>query len=208
PRSTPAQGRCNLRDDRLHHVRREVDAQLIGNSDQQRVRLRDALVIAQLLDETIGFIRVRATEDRAGALVDVADLVLAVVPTEEVPAVLVARDRDDRARDRRTRLEAPLLGVPRLFEGTQLFRVLDVEGLARLIVLQCRAHEVHARLGRPYRGRVRAGAPPDALAQALARGLESKEAGRVGEHAARVRLSEALPLEELQEELGLLASCV
>ena len=55
--------------------------------------------------------------------------------------------------------------------------------------------------GRGGRGR----APPDPLAQPGRVGLQAQQAGRVGKHRPRVRLGEALALQELEEDLGVAA---
>ena len=52
-------------------------------------------------------------------------------------------------------------------EGSDLLGLLDVERLSGLIVLEGRALQVHPELGRPDCGGVRAGAPPDPVAQTL-----------------------------------------
>ena len=62
------------------------------------------------------------------------------------------------------------------------------------------------RVGGPLRGGVRAGAPPDAIAQALGVRLEAKQPGWIREHRPRIRLREPLPFDHLEEHLGM-ASC-
>ena len=47
-----------------------------------------------------------------------------------------------------------------------------------------------------------AGAPPDALAQALRVGLDAQQAGRVREHRPRVRAREALAAQHVEQDLG------
>ena len=78
-----------------------------------------------------------------------------------------------------------------------------MERFAALVDLECRALQVHAELGRPFRRRIGAGAPPDALAQALGIRLEAQEAGRVRKHRARARLGETLPEQQFEEDLGM-----
>ena len=62
--------------------------------------------------------------------------------------------------------------------------------------------QVHAQLRGPDGRGVRGRAPPDPVAQARRVRLEAQQAGRVGEHRPRVRLGEALALEQLEEDLG------
>lgn len=76
--------------------------------------------------------------------------------------------------------------LPRGAIGADLFGLLDVEGLPRLVVLPRRALQVHTRLRRPDRRRVRARAPPDAVAQPFGMRLETQKARRVGKHRVRI----------------------
>src|SRR6201999_4211943 len=92
---------------------------------------------------------------------------------------------DDAAADGDARVAGMAGLFPRLTVGANLRGLLDVEGLAGLVVLERRALQVHAELCRPDRGRVGAGAPPDAFAQAFRERLETEQARRVGEHRAR-----------------------
>ena len=62
---------------------------------------------------------------------------------------------------------------------------------------------VHAQRRRPCRGRIRGGAPPDAVTQAGGMRLEAQEARWIREHRPWIRLREAIPREELQEDLAL-----
>ena len=62
--------------------------------------------------------------------------------------------------------------------------------------------QVHAGLGRPFRRRIGAGAPPGALAQAFRVRLEAQETRRVRKHGARVGLGEALAEQHLEKDLG------
>jgi hypothetical protein len=101
-----------------------------------------------------------------------------------------------------------VIGMIDLTEDLDLLALLDVERLARLVGLQRRAHQVHALLGRPARGRVGRGAPPDAVAQARRVRLDAQQAGRVGEHRSRVGLGEPLALEDLEQHLGVPAGHV
>src|SRR5690606_18804009 len=99
-------------------------------------------------------------------------------------------------------------GSPRLAVGLDLFALLDVQRLAALVILERRALQVHAEPRRPLRRGVGARAPPDALAQALRMRLDAQQAGRVGEHGARVWPREALALESREQRFGVFAGHV
>ncbi len=77
-----------------------------------------------------------------------------------------------------------------------------MERLPGLVVLEGRALQVHAQFRGPDGGGVGAGAPPDAVAQALRIGLETQQARRVGEHRTGVGLREALAAEHVEEHFG------
>ena len=75
-RSAPAQLRRDVPDDAVQQVRVVVDAELVRDRQQQRVRGGDRLVPGELLDELVGLPGVRLAESGQPA-VDEADLVLA-----------------------------------------------------------------------------------------------------------------------------------
>src|SRR4029078_11362274 len=113
------------------------------------------------LAERIRVRGVRAPEDRAGALVDVPDVVAVTRSTAEVPAVAVVDEREDAAADGDARLAVVPCALPRLAEGMDVARLHDVERVAARIVLdEGRAHQVHPERRRPRRGLVRSRAPP------------------------------------------------
>src|SRR4029077_10368888 len=96
-----------------------------------------------------------------------SDLVLGLAAAPEVHAVAFVDQCEDAAGDRHPRrARVPGLLPCRAVEP-DLLRLLRVERLSALVDLERRALQVHAELGRPFRRRIRAGAPPDALAQAL-----------------------------------------
>ncbi len=95
--------------------------------------------------------------------------------------------------------------LPRLAIRLDLFALLDVQRLPALIVLQRRTLKVHAESCRPACRRVRAGTPPDSVAQAFRMRLEAQQPGRIGKHRPRVGLREAFTFQELQEHLGVAA---
>src|SRR5690606_882149 len=115
---------------------------------------------------------------------------------------------EDAPAHRHARLPRVTGLAPRLAEHADLLRLLHVQRLAGLVELQGRALEVHAQARRPGRRGVRRRAPPDALPEALRVRLEPQQAGRVREHRPRVRLGEALALEQREEDLGVPAGHV
>src|SRR5664280_400845 len=103
-------------------------------------------------------------------------------------AVALVDQREDAAADRHPRRARVPGRLPRRAVQPDLLRLLHVERLAALVDLERRALQVHTELGRPLRGGVGAGAPPDALAQALRVRLETQQAGRVRKHRPRAGL--------------------
>ena len=98
--------------------------------------------------------------------------------------------------------------LPRVPIDFNLLALLHVQRLAALVVLQGRALKVHAQFRRPLGGGVRAGAPPDPIAQPLGMWLEAQQPGRIGKHRARIRFGEPLAVEHLEEHLGVAAGHV
>src|SRR5439155_23970366 len=113
----------------------------------------------------VGLVGVRAAKDCASVRVDVADLVLVASVASEVGSIALVDEREDAAAHRDARLTLVPGLLPCLPIGVDLLALLHVQRLAALVVLEGRALEVHAQCrGPPGRG-VRAGAPPDPIAQ-------------------------------------------
>ena len=174
-----------------------VDAELVGDGQQQGVGRGDRLVLAEVLDQLVGLAGVRLAEARAAA-VEVADLVPAAGLAAELGTVQVAEDGEDAPADGDPRLTLVAGGLPGVAEPLDLLGLQLVERHAGVLRQQRRAQQVHALLRRPLRGRPGTGAPPDPVAEAGSVRLEPEQAGRVREHRPRVRLGEALPLQLLQ----------
>ncbi len=100
--SAPAEGRGHVVHDRLQHVGAVVDAELVGDGQQQGVGGGDRLVAGQLLDQPVGLAGVRLAEAGLAAVED-PDLVAAAALGAEVGLVEVVDDREDAAADRRPR---------------------------------------------------------------------------------------------------------
>src|SRR4029078_626963 len=108
---------------------------------------------------------------------------------------------EDAAGDRHPRRARVPRLLPRRAIKPDLLSLLHVERLATLVDLERRALQVHAEFGRPWLLSICAGAPPDALAQALGIRLEAQKAGRVRKHRVRMRLGETLPEQQIEEHL-------
>src|SRR6202140_369351 len=85
--------------------------------------------------------------------------------------------------------------------GPELGGLLHVASLARLIILECRALQVHPELCCPDCRGVRAGAPPDPVAQAVRMGFQAQQPGRVWKHGSWIRLGESLTAQQIEENL-------
>src|SRR5687767_100011 len=133
-RSAPAERGRHVLENRRDAVGAVLHAELVGDGQQQRVRLRDGLVLGELLDQAIGFIRVGAAEDGAH-VVDLADVV-AVGPLAEVHTVFLGRDREDAAAHRHARRAGMARDLPGLAVDANLLGLLHVEGLVALVLLE------------------------------------------------------------------------
>src|SRR5699024_6883083 len=126
----------------------------------------------------------------------------------EVSAVVVARDREGRARD--GRLRAPLVpgtreGFP---EGAYLVCLLDVERSPVLREQQRRTDEVHALLSCPDAGLVRPGSPPDPRRETGAERSDGQVRLLDAELRGPVRPGHGLPGDRPPEEFRLGARVV
>src|SRR5262249_25879880 len=131
-----------------------------------------------------------------------ADLIPFLVAAREIHAVAVVGQREDTAGDRHSRRARVPRLLPRRSIKPDLLGLLDMEWLAALVDLECRALQVHAELRRPLRRRIGAGAPPDALAQTLGMRLETQKARRGPQHRGRAGLGEALSPQQVGEGLS------
>ena len=127
----------------------------------------------------------------------------------EVGAVLVGHERDDAARHRDAGRALPPGLRPGVPVELDLLGLQLVEGDARVLGEQRRAHQVHALLGRPSGGRARAAAPPDAICEARRLRLDRQVAvapviwGWRGPPLARDRGPEQLGLGAREVGVGL-----
>src|SRR5688572_32194145 len=163
--STPAEFRGDVLEDALDGVGVVFDAQLVWDSQEQRVGGGDCFVLGKLFDQHVGLGGVRAAENGARVGVDVTDLVLITSVASEVGPVPIVDEREDAAAHgnaRRTLVPGLFPGLP---VGVNLLALLNVQWLAALVILESRALEVHTQLRRPYGCGVGAGAPPDPVAQ-------------------------------------------
>src|SRR5579862_638364 len=134
--SPPAQRRCDVLQYRLDHMRVVVDAELIGHREQQRIGFRDRLVLLELFDQVRRFGSIAAAEDRPRLGIDEADVVVTLVAAE-IGAVAIIDQRKDAAADRNAWVARVAGFLPGLAIGADLPGLLDVEGFAGLVVLEC-----------------------------------------------------------------------
>nr|GFD34288.1 hypothetical protein [Tanacetum cinerariifolium] len=134
-----------------------LDAELVGHGEQQRVRLGDPLVGAQLRDQLLGLGRIGPPEHRAH-VVDHPDLVAALAPPE-IGTVAIVHQREDRARHRYARLALMPRILPGLAVEPDLLGLLHVQRLAAFVRLEGGALQVHALARGPDGRRVRRRAP-------------------------------------------------
>src|SRR6266576_6599026 len=87
--------------------------------------------------------------------------------------------------------------------GPDLGGLLHMEGLACFVVLECRALQVNPEFCCPDRRGVRAGAPPDPLAQAIRMGFQAQQPRRIWKHRSWIRLGEALTAQQVVKDLGM-----
>src|SRR6202035_1959874 len=126
------------------------NAQLVRDGQQQRVGLGDGLVLLELFDQGIRLGGVATAEDRARVRVDESDLVAAVARAPEISAVAIVDQRKDAAADRDARLALMAGLLPGGAVFADLRRLLHMEGLARFVVLERRALQVHPELSRRH----------------------------------------------------------
>ena len=93
-----------------------VDAELVGNGQQQRVCGRNCFVIAEFLDELIRLTGIGLAES-SQPTIQVTDLVLAICRVPEERPVQVADDREDASADRDSRLPLMAGGFPGVTEA-------------------------------------------------------------------------------------------
>src|ERR1700753_1765155 len=77
----------------------------------------------------------------------------------------------------------------------------DMESLARFVVLEGRALQVHPEFCCPDRRGVRAGAPPNPVAQAIGMRFQTQQPGRIWKHGSRIRPGEAFAAHQVEEDL-------
>src|ERR1700674_1450681 len=85
--------------------------------------------------------------------------------------------------------------------GPDLGGLLHMKSLARFVILECRALQVHPEFCCPNRRGVRAGAPPDPIVQAVRIGLQAQQSGRIWKHGSWIGLGEAFAAQQVEEDL-------
>src|ERR1700753_116437 len=84
----------------------------------------------------------------------------------------------------------------------------DMESLARFVVLEVRALQIHPEFCCPDRRGVRAGAPPNPVAKAIRMGFQPQQPGRIWKHRSWIGLSETFAAQQVVEDLGMTPSHV
>src|SRR5262245_33555053 len=114
-------------EDRLDDVGVVVDTELIGNSQEQRVGLRDGFVLRELLDKGVRLGGIAAAENRSRVVAEETDLVLALAAAPKIGTVAVINERKDAAADRHPRLACVPCLFPRRAECPDLLGLLNVK---------------------------------------------------------------------------------
>ena len=108
---TPSHGGSDLGQNCFDHMRIVGNAQLVRDGQQQRVGLRDGLVLLELFDQGIRLGGVATAEDRARVRVDESDLVITVTCAPEISVIAIIDQCKNAATDRDARL-AFVAGLP------------------------------------------------------------------------------------------------
>src|SRR5271156_5900938 len=87
-------------------------------------------------------------------------------------------------------------------ESPYLAGLLDMEGFAGLIVLECRRLQVQPTLPGPNSGGIGPRPPPDPVAQAWRVGLHAQQAWRIGKHRLRVGSRETFTAQQVEKHVG------
>src|ERR1700722_11255956 len=85
--------------------------------------------------------------------------------------------------------------------GPDLCGLLHMESLACFVVLECRALQVYPEFCCPDRRGIRAGAPPNPVAQAIRIRFQAQQPGRIRKHGSWIRLGEALTAQQVEKDL-------
>src|SRR5438067_924419 len=150
--SSPTQSGRDVSQDRFDDVRVVCDSKSVRYGQQKCICFGDCLITFQLFDEHVGLGSIRAAKHRSH-IVDEADLIAALVPTE-VGSIAIGRQRKDRSRDRHAWLARMAGIIPRFPENADLPSLLYMKRLTGFVFLQGGALQVHAMLRGPDGSRV------------------------------------------------------
>src|SRR5215475_9189984 len=100
----PSHGGCDLCQNCFDDMRIVGNAQLVRDGQQQRVGLRDGLILLELFDQGIRLGGVATAEDRARVRVDESDLVITVTCAPEISVIAIVDQCKNAAADRDARL--------------------------------------------------------------------------------------------------------
>src|SRR3954452_16545721 len=124
--SPPAELGCDVAQQGVDDVRVVVDAELVGDGEQEGVGRRDRLVLRQLFDQLFGLTGVRPAEPGRAAF-EISDLVLAAGLLTEVGPVEVTDQWEDASADRDPRLTVVTRRLPGVLEPLDLLGLQPVE---------------------------------------------------------------------------------
>src|ERR1700722_11681921 len=99
PCLAPPKSGCDVGQNGFDHMSVVLDAELIGNGQEQGVGLGDGFIRLEFLDQCIRLGRVAAAKNRSRALVDEPDLVVLRAPASEIGTVAIVDQREDTAAD-------------------------------------------------------------------------------------------------------------
>src|SRR3954466_12132774 len=91
----PTERGSHVGEDSLDHVGVVVDAELVGDGQEQGVGFGNSLVLSQLLRQRVGFVGVTAAEDCPSVGLDEAELVPVLSATAEIRAVAVVDEGEN-----------------------------------------------------------------------------------------------------------------
>src|ERR1700692_2028812 len=85
--------------------------------------------------------------------------------------------------------------------GPDLGGLLHMKSLAPFVILELLSLQVHPEFCCPDRRGVRAGAPPNPVAQAVRIGFQAQQPGRIWKHGSWIGLGESLTAQQIEENL-------
>ena len=113
------------------------NAQLVRDSQQKRVCLRDGLIPLELLDQHIGLSCIGPAKDRPPRPINVAELIPILISVSEVGTIAIVNERKDAPTYRDARSPSVAGLFPGCTKSMDLFGLLNVKRLTGFIELEC-----------------------------------------------------------------------